>query len=190
MNFNELLEKRRAYRSLESIEITESIVNDLYEALKLSASCFNNQPWRYVFVFEKDQLNKTYSALSEGNAWAKKSSMIIAVLSHRDLDCKMPDGRDYYKFDTGMASAILILKATELGLVAHPIAGYNPDKVKEVLDIPEPFEVLTLIIVGKKSQEEGELLSDYQKEVEKKRPERKQKSEVVYLNRFRFKASE
>lgn len=184
MTLDELLKKRRAYRSLEPVEITESMINEMYEALKLAPSCFNNQPWRYVFAFEKEALEKTKLALTAGNVWATKASMIIAVLSHRDLDCKMPDGRDYYKFDTGMASALLILKATELGLVAHPIAGYDPAKVKDALNIPDPFEVLTIIIAGKKSEKVGELLSEFQRGVEDKRPERKPLGEVLFLNRF------
>jgi nitroreductase len=184
MELSKLLEERRAYRALAPVEITESLINEIADTLKLSPSCFNNQPWRYLFIYEKDILNKTFEALTEGNKWAKKSSMIIAVLSQRDFDCKMPDGRDYYKFDTGMASAILILKATELGLVAHPIAGYSPDKIKEIFNIPAGIEVLTLIIVGKKTSELGSDLNDHQKEVELKRPDRKSNKEFVFLNKF------
>ena len=56
MEFAKLLEKRRAYRSLKPVEITNSIINELYQALKLTPSCYNNQPWRYAII--RNQTNK------------------------------------------------------------------------------------------------------------------------------------
>ena len=89
-----------------------------------------------MFVYDKDMLMKLRDALSKGNEWAYDASMIIAVFSRQDLDCVIKE-RIYYLFDTGMATALLILRATELGLVAHPIAGFREKKVKEILEIPE-----------------------------------------------------
>jgi nitroreductase len=185
MEFSELIEKRRAYRSLEIINITEGLIKEIGEAVRLTPSCYNNQPWRFIFVYEKNILEELFSALTAGNIWAKRSSMIVAVLSQKDYDCKMDDGRDYYKLDTGMAMAFLILKAADLGLVAHPIAGYNPELVKKILNIPESLEVLSLIIVGKKSNEIDKELKDYQIEAEKNRPVRKEVDEFIFLNKFK-----
>ena len=83
-----------------------------------------------------------------------------------------------------MAVEAMILCATELGLVAHPIAGFNPDKTKEILGIPEEMDVITLIIMGKHSEKINPVLSEKQIEAEKKRPERKPLSEFVSLNRY------
>lgn len=185
MEFLKLLEERRAYRSLDPIPIDNSLINEFADAVKLAPSCYNNQPWRFLFIYEKNILEKTFTALSEGNAWAKKSSMIVAVLSQKDLDCIMPDGRTYYKFDTGMATGILILKATELGLVAHPIAGYNPEIIKTVFNIPGSMEVLTLVIIGKKSKEISSELNDYQIKTEKNRPQRKENKDFIYINEYK-----
>jgi hypothetical protein len=38
-------------------------------------------------------------------------------------------------FDTGMAAGILFLRAIEIRLVAHPTAGYEEKKTKEILKI-------------------------------------------------------
>lgn len=65
------------------------------------------------------------------------------VASHRDLDCKLSDGRDYF-FGCGMAVGNLMIQATQMGLVAHPIAGYDPLKVKEALAIPQDYILITL----------------------------------------------
>jgi nitroreductase len=81
----------------------------------------------------------------------------------------------------------MILRATELGLVAHPIAGFSPKKTREILGIPEEYTVLTLIIVGKKMQEIHPSLSEKQVENEQKRPERKLLKEWAYHNKYQGK---
>lgn len=185
MTVKQAIETRRAYRSLEPVEITPEVLEELGKAAQLSASCFNNQPWRYVFVYEPDTLRAMHEALSKGNAWATKASMIIAVTSKKDADCVIRDRDFYYAFDTGMATAHLILRATELGLVAHPIAGYSPRKTREILGIPDEVDVITLVIVGKKSREINELLSGKQAESERSRPERLPLEKIIYHNRYK-----
>ncbi len=112
--------------------------------------------------------------------------MIIAVFSKPELDCIMKDGRKYYLFDTGMATAAIILRATELGLVAHPIAGYNQQKVKEILKIPGDMELITLVIVGKHSDKISMVLSEKQIEAEKNRPERLPIEKFVWHNQYQI----
>ena len=184
MDVKQAINERRAYRSLEPVKITEELVRDLAESAQLAPSCYNNQPWRYVFVYETETLKKMHDCLSKGNAWAKAGSMIIAVFSKEDYDCVIKP-RIYYLFDTGMATAFIILRATELGLVAHPIAGYDEEQVKKVLNIPEDMRVITLIIVGKHSETISPLLSDYQKQVETKRPDRLSLEKFAYKNSFK-----
>jgi nitroreductase len=183
MELPEVINKRRAYRSLEPVQITKNLIRDLAKTAQLSASCFNNQPWRYIFVYESSKLEQLSSVLSSGNEWAKRASMIIAVLSKKEYDCVIHD-RVYYHFDTGMATAFLILRATELGLVAHPIAGYSPKKTRQVLGIPDDLEVITLVIVGKKSQNIHPELSEKQRQAERKRPERQPLQKFVYYNTY------
>ena len=183
MDVKEAIEKRRAYRSLAPAMIDDTLIKDLAESAQLFCSCFNNQPWRYIFVRDADMLKKMHDALSPGNEWAKAASMIIAVFSKPELDC-MIKGRNYYLFDTGMAAAAIILRATELGLVAHPIAGYSPRKTKEILDIPNEMEVITLVIVGRHSDTLSSVLSEKQIQAEKERPERKSFQEFVYIDRY------
>ncbi len=184
MDVREAIKKRRAYRSLVPVEITEEIIEDLGHSARLFCSCFNNQPWRYVFVYDGDKLKEMHDALSSGNAWARTASMIIAVFSKPDLDCEIKD-RKYYLFDTGMATAAIILRATELGLVAHPIAGFSPKKTRAILNIPDEMEVITLVIIGKHSDTLNPVLSEKQIAAEKQRPERLPLSEFVYRNKYR-----
>lgn len=184
MDVKQVIYERRAYRSLESVEITEELIRDLAQSAQLTPSCFNNQPWRFVFAHDPGVLKKLHGAMSRGNEWVQAASMIIAVFSREDLDCRIK-GRNYYLFDTGMATAFIILRATELRLVAHPIAGYREDQVKEILGIPEDMQVITLVIVGEHSEAIGPLLTERQVESEKERPERLPLEEFAYVNAFR-----
>ncbi|MCS7257942.1 MAG: nitroreductase family protein [candidate division WOR-3 bacterium] len=182
MTVKEAISNRRAYRSLNPVPITQELIFELASAVQLAPSCFNNQPWRLVFVYDPEVLDKLKKTLSRGNEWAYDASMIIAVFSKKELDCVINE-REYYLFGCGMAAGFLILRATELGLVAHPIAGYNHKLVKEVLGIPGDFTVITLIIIGKHASEIKPVLTEKQREQELNRPERLPFEKFVYLNR-------
>jgi nitroreductase len=121
--------------------------------------------------------------MSKGNEWTFAASLIIAVVSKPDLDCMIHD-REYYQFDCGLGVAFLILRATELGLVAHPIAGYSPKKTREVLGIPEDHKVITLVNVGKHADVINPVMSEKQVEDESRRPPRKPLDEVAFHNRW------
>jgi len=177
------IQERRAYRALEKTEITEELIEDLAKHAQLSPSCYNNQPWNFLFVYDEDMLEKMQDVIKPYNEWTKGASLIIAVFSKSEDDCEV-DERSYHLFDTGMASAFLQLRATELGLVAHPIAGYDEGEAKELLGIPEEYRVITLINVGKHADEPTEYMTDDQIETEKERPEREELDEFVHRNEF------
>ncbi|MCX7725717.1 MAG: nitroreductase family protein, partial [Chitinispirillaceae bacterium] len=119
--------------------------------------------------------------------WCRNASMIITVLAKKEFDCIIK-GREYCLFDIGLATENIILRATELGFVAHPIAGYSEEKVKEILNIPQDFQVICLIIVGKKDENGSlEILNEKQKLFEEKRPERLKEEFVWSLDSFNDK---
>lgn len=183
MDLDQVLNRRRAYRALEDVEITQEMIEELAEAAALAPSCFNHQPWRFVFVHAREKLEKIFTAMARGNEWTQKASLIIAVCSAEDLDCVIK-GRSYYLFDTGLATAQLILKATAMGLVAHPIAGYKENVVKELLCIPEEMTVITLVVVGKHTKEGIGHLSAEQQKSEEQRPPRLPREAFAWDNRY------
>ncbi len=150
MNVKEALETRRAYRAFEPVGITDEVISELGAAARLMPSCFNNQPGKFVFVRSKESLAKVHACLSANNDWVRKASVLIAAFARKENDCVIKE-REYYLFDLGQAAAAIQLRATELGLVAHPIAGFDNEKVRLALGIPEGNMVMTLICVGKKS---------------------------------------
>jgi nitroreductase len=180
MDVKEAIARRRAFRALEPVETTNIMIQDLATNAQLAPSCFNKQPWRFVFVRDPKTLAKMFGIMSKNNGWVEGASLIIAVYSKKEFDCLLP-GREYFLFDTGMAVGMLILRATEMGLVAHPIAGYDDAKAKKILGIPDEMTVITLIIVGKHSMSATELLTEKQAEIEKQRPARKALDEFIRI---------
>jgi len=183
LNVTDAIDTRRAYRSLEPAEITDDLIRDLARHAGLAPSCNNNQPWRFVFVRDKGQLAKVHAALPKSNKWIELASMIVAVFSRAGEDCNIKD-RVYHQFDAGMGTAFLILRATELGLVAHPVAGYDEAAVKQALGIPENYQVITLVNVGKHSSMIHPYLTEKQTAIEPVRPTRNPFEKYAFIDRY------
>ncbi|MGA1873744.1 MAG: nitroreductase family protein, partial [Thermoplasmatota archaeon] len=121
MEFDDVAEKRRSRRAYQPTEITDAIVDRLLQAAELAPSCNNNQPWKFVMVRDPLLLERVFETLTRGNYWMKKASMVVAVFTEQGSDCDV-QGVAYEMFDTGMATAFMLLKATDMGLLTHPIA--------------------------------------------------------------------
>lgn len=169
--------QRRSKRALLNKKVSKTTLKKLVESATLAPSCFNHQPWR-IFVATDKTLEKVKTGLSQGNSWAQKAPAIIAFSSHRDNDCQSSHGRDYFWFDNGLAAQNLMIQATQMGLIAHPIAGFDPPKVKEALGIPEGDTLITLIIVGWPGSIDD--LDENLQEIERSPRQRKPLDEVVF----------
>lgn len=183
MDVKKAIETRRAFRSLEAADITTDLIHDLAKYAALAPSCFNKQPWRFVFVNDKTVLSSLHAALATGNEWVQNASLIVAVCTKTELDCDIK-GRHYALFDTGMATAFMIMRATELNLVAHPIAGFDEGTVKEILNIPPDMQNITLVNIGKHANEIVPQMTEKQIEWEEARPERYSFNQFAYMNAY------
>jgi nitroreductase len=79
----------------------------------------------------------------------------------------------------------LMLQATGLGLIAHPIAGFRQRGIKETLAVPDDYTVIALIILGHPSEDQSGL-SDKHRAEETSERTRRPLGEVVHWNRFDF----
>ncbi|MBY9000695.1 MAG: nitroreductase family protein [Candidatus Heimdallarchaeota archaeon] len=183
MEFKELVSKRRAYRKLEKINVTDELIKELMEVVKLAPSCNNNQPWRFVFVYDQEKLDEVNKTFELQNKWAKTASLLIGVFSKPDLDCQIK-GRDYYLFDTGIAVSYLILRATEMGLTAHPTSYFDEQRAKEAMEIPSDMKLISILTVGKRKDSDKINLSSEQEQSEIKRPKRFSAQYISYLNNY------
>ena len=159
----DILHKRLATRAISTETIPDDIVDELAEAVRLTPSCFNKQPWNYLFVLSDDGLRKAGQIFTGGNVkWAPRAPLIIIGYTRAEDDCRLEDGREYHQFDLGLAAMNLILAATEKNLVARPMAGFDPDKTRELFDIPEDFQPMITLALGYPSEDESHLPEYFQ----------------------------
>jgi len=178
---NPLIVCRRAKRGLSEASVSHDSLLTLLKAAHLAPSCFNSQPWRFVPIEDRNMLAEVKKAMPGGNYWTGPAPAIIAVFSKPEMDCQLSDRRDYYLFGCGMAVGNLMLQATQMGLVAHPIAGYDPVKVREILKIPDDYVLITLVIVAYLGN--ADKLSEKHKESEFGPRDRKPIEEVISWDR-------
>lgn len=177
------IRERRASRGISDKKIPRDILNNLLKAASLAPSCFNKQPWRFIVADKPEVLDEIHKALSENNYWAKKSPSIIILLSGTDLDCSMSDHRNYALFDTGLSAMSLILQAEKEGIIAHPIAGFNSEIIRECFHIPDNYTIISLIALGYKG--DSSQLNEAHKKIETSPRDRKPIDEITSFNKWR-----
>jgi len=178
----DLLRRRKATRAIASRPVEDEKLGAILEAARLSASCANMQPWRFLVLTEPGPLEKGRQALTGGNYWAKTAPVLIFGLSKPDLGCVIAKVREYYKFGLGLAVQNILLQATELDLVARPMAGFSPSKVRAAFGIPDEYGVVVAIALGY----EGDIatLSEKHQSISGAPRHRKPLSETFAFNSF------
>jgi hypothetical protein len=76
----------------------------------------------------------------------------------------------------------LALESTSRDLVAHGIAGFEYDKARKDLDIPDGSVVVSMIAIGKRGPKENLLLGLQERET---RSDRKPLEEIVMEGHFK-----
>jgi nitroreductase len=141
----EAISKRCSLKThLSGREVEPEKIDTILNAARLAPSARNMQPWRFVIIKGKkavDALVKT--AFPEANIVVKQASVIIVVCG-RPGDSVVRDGKEYYLFDAGLAVENMLLAATDLGLVTHPMSGINEAEIKRILQIPDDVRVVAV----------------------------------------------
>ena len=139
----EAVNKRCSLKThLSGREVELEKINKVLDAARMAPSARNMQPWRFVVVRGKRSVESLVdAALGEGNAVAKEAAALIVVCA-RPRDSVIHERKEYYLFDTGLAVENMLLAATDLGLVTHPMAGVNESELKRLLNIPRDVRVV------------------------------------------------
>lgn len=181
------IRQRRAYRALdEEREIPQEVLDRILTAGTYAPSCFNKQPWRLLVVNEAEARRRVHEHLSGGNYWAKKAPLYVLAVTRRDLDCDLEDRRTYALYDTGFAVMNMMLQATEEGLIAHPMAGFDDTGIKKSFGIPEQYIALNLVAFGYPGDESH--LNEKHLAAEHAERSRKPQEEVISFNSFSVQA--
>jgi nitroreductase len=122
-----------------------------------------------------------FNLLAEGNQiWAKNAAVLIVVVSKKTFDNGKPSIT--HSFDAGAAWMSLALMGSQKGLVIHGMQGFDYDKARQELGVPDDFTVEAMIAVGKKGRKED--LPPYLQEREFP-SSRKSVSEIAFEGGFK-----
>ena len=147
----ELILKNRSYRRFdESALITRLELERFVEMARISPSARNMQPLKYILSFDKAKNGKIFPALSwagylkdwPGPEKGERPSAYIIMLG----DTKLSPG---YSVDSGIAAQSILLGAVEQGYGGCMIGTVDKDIIRKALDIPEQYEILYVLALGR-----------------------------------------
>lgn len=146
----ELLRNRRSIRKYTDREIDAEKIELLKEAALRSPSSKNINPWEFIFVDDKELIEKMKSCKPHGVAPLSTAPLTIVV-------CADETKNDVWVEDCSIASILLQLTAQSLGLGScwvqirkrmHNDSISAEKYIQDLLNIPDNFRVLSVITVG------------------------------------------
>lgn len=161
---NELFISRWSPRAMSGEEIDEATLMSLFEAAHWAPSSNNNQPWRFIYARRNTPYWDTvFGLMNESNQmWAKNAAVLVVVISKTTFDSGKPART--HSYDTGAAWVSLALQGSLKNLVVHGMQGFDYDRAKKELKVPDDYSVEAMIAIGKHGKKED--LADYQQERE------------------------
>jgi nitroreductase len=181
---HELFRRRWSPRAFDERPIEPEKVTSLFEAARWAPSSNNEQPWRFLVATKEQEAEyaRLLDCLLEGNRkWAYRAPVLILSVARMTFgDDAKPNRHAYH--DTGLATENLVLQATASGLAAHQMAGFDLDKARANLNIPQGFEPVAMIAIG--YPRDPDVLPDYLKQRELAPRERNPISAFVFSGDF------
>jgi nitroreductase len=155
---NKLIQKRKSIKKYSQIAVEDEKIQLLFKAASLAPSSYNEQPWSFIIARGNDLQNFNYllSLMSEKNKeWAKDAPLIVLAAAKRNLTI-IDKPNKYYFYDVSSAVANLTYQALSMDLYVHQIGGFDVVKAKSVLNIPDEYEPVVMLVIGYNADETDE----------------------------------
>lgn len=150
---------RRSIREYTAEALTQTDIENVVEMAQMASCWENTQPVRYVAILEQDLKNRLADEATKKFPWNTENihaaPALVALCMVKGLSGYEPDGKfstakgtHWQSFDSGVAAAHFCLAANALELGTLIMGRYDEEKVKEILDLPENYDVSALIAIG------------------------------------------
>ena len=165
------LRARRNVRSFSTQPVTSRDLDRLLEAGWRAPSAGNRQPWDFVIVTDRDQLQRL-SKVWRGAGHVAGAAAAIGLVA--------PQTQDAYhaylvQYDLGQASMAIALTAADLGLgIGHAVVE-DQELARELLGFPEDRLLAYILSVGYPADRPLRVI---------KRPDRRPFEQVVHRGRW------
>lgn len=142
--------RRWSPRAMSGEPLSEQELMTLFEAARWAPSTYNEQEWRFLYARrETPQWQSFFDLLVEANqAWCARAAVLVVVLARKTF-ARNGKPNAVHLFDAGSAWENLALQATAMGLVSHGMAGFNFEKARTALRVPEHFAVAAMFALGR-----------------------------------------
>ena len=146
-----LFPERWSPRSFLSEPLPGNHIQSLFEAARWAPSCYNEQPWMFIYATSPEDRDRFLGALVEKNRiWAAKAPVLAFALARKRFEEGGRENR-HACFDTGAAWMSLALQARKIGLYAHAMAGFSQEKAYDILCVSkDQYDIIAAIAIGKK----------------------------------------
>lgn len=152
-DFNKLLIDRRSTRHFTSEKLTSRETALIFKTALLAPTSKNSQSWQFIAVEEYDILQKLSFAKPHGGNFIGDAALAVVVLGD-------PLVSDVWIEDAAIASFAMQMQAEDLGIgscwvqirereFSETVSA--SDYIRELLDVPMPLQVLSIIAFGKKN---------------------------------------
>src|SRR5438034_1281432 len=146
----EILRRRWSPRAFSERMVETEKLKSLFEAVRWAPSSFNEQPWSFIVATKQKQEEhaRLLSCLVEKNQqWARLAPVLMVSIAKLNFEKTGKPNRHAFH-DVGLAMGNMLVQATALGLFVHQMAGFSPEKVREIYGMPEGFEPVAAIAIG------------------------------------------
>lgn len=145
-----LLMERWSPRAMSGEPLSPKEILTLFEAARWAPSTYNEQEWRFLYA-RRDTQNWPlfFGLLVEANqAWCRNAGLLCLIAAKKTLT-RNGKPNPVHLFDCGNAFENLALQGASMGLVIHGMAGFDFEKAKSSLKIPEDFDVAAMFAAGR-----------------------------------------
>lgn len=145
-----LIRNRFSPRAFTDDAVSETDLLALFEAAAWAPSAMNEQPWRFRYAMKGEPgFQALRDTLSSGNMpWAPNAAAIVAIsgMKHHARNGAV---NHTTAFDTGMATANLLVQATAMNLHGHLLGGFDHAAASALLGINnDQEELICLLVIG------------------------------------------
>ena len=141
--------RRWSPRAMNGEPVAQSLLLRLLEAARWAPSTFNVQEARFLYAHrDGEHWSRFYDLLVEGNqSWCKDAGVLVLVASKSTFEgngSKNP----VHEFDAGLATQNLLLQGAAMGLVTHPMAGFDRGAAVRELGLPADVKPAAMVAIG------------------------------------------
>ncbi|HLV14908.1 MAG TPA: nitroreductase family protein [Xanthomarina sp.] len=159
-----LLKQRYSPRIFKKEPIKKIHLNQLFEAIRWSASSNNLQPWRFIYAEKGSKAyEKIFNCFSSFNKSWVRNAPVLVLTAYKE---KTNSGKENFHalHDLGLSLGLMTVQAQYLGIAVHHMAGLDWKKAQEVFQVPEGYHISTGIALGYYGGDLNDLPEDLQRE--------------------------